>query len=142
MATLLGDGGDLDSMDRSLLDCELSAERFFKIAHNGDEADIVSLDPTKLSLSCEGSLSRLKIASPPPPPPPISSPPNTESSVTQNSSSEAKTKNGTKIVKFSADFKTMVLPSESVRSDRNIPEQRSSVKTQGEQTFVYLVSSE
>ena len=85
MATLLGDGGDLDSMDRSLLDCELSAERFFKMAQTGNEADIASLDPTKLSLSCCGSLSRLKIASPPSAP--ISCPPHTVSSVTPNGSS-------------------------------------------------------
>ena len=143
MATLLGDGGDLDSMDRSLLDCELSAERFFKISQTGNEADIVSLDPTKLSLSCCGSLARLKIASPPPPPPPIFSPPHTVSSVTPNGSSraplgEAKTINERKIVKFSGDCQTMVLPPQSVRSDRNIPEQGSSVKTQGEQSFVYF----
>ena len=50
MAALLRDGADLDSMDRSLLDCELRNERFSR-------ADIVSLDPTRLSLSCEGSLS-------------------------------------------------------------------------------------
>ena len=156
MATLLGDGGDLDSMDRSLLDCELSAERFFKIANTGNEADIVSLDPTKLSLSCEGSLSRLKISSPPPPPPPptcsshVSSVPPYLGSRHINDPgriplSGEKIKNET-IVKFSADYKTMVLPSYraenvSVKSDRNIPEQDSSVKTQGEQTFVYLIST-
>ena len=143
MATLLGDGGDLDSMDRSLLDCELSAERFFKIAQKGNEADIVSLDPTKLSLSCEGSLSRLK----------ISSPPHAVSWVTPNSTSRnindpgriplcgAKTKNETKIVKFSGDDKTVVvLPSENgtSRSDRNILQQGSPVKTQGELSFVYI----
>ena len=50
MAALLRDGADLDSMDRSLLDCELRNERFSR-------ADLVSLDPTRLSLSCEGSLS-------------------------------------------------------------------------------------
>lgn len=50
MAALLRDGADLDSMDRSLLDCELRNERLSR-------ADIVSLDPTRLSLSCEGSLS-------------------------------------------------------------------------------------
>ena len=156
MATRLGDGGDLDSMDRSLLDCELSAERFFKIAHGGNEADIFSLDPTKLSLSCEGSLSRLKIISPPPPTP--SCPPVT-SSVSGNISSrnindpqriplcEEKTKTESKTVKFSADYKTMVLTSSnrpesrSCSSDRNILEQGSSVKTQGEQSFVYLMST-
>ena len=160
MATLLGDGGDLDSMDRSLLDCELSAERFFKIAHSGNEADIVSLDPTKLSLSCEGSLSRLKITSPPPPPVPAPLQPtfpNLVSSVPPNpisrninepgriplSGERTKTES---IVKFSADYKTMVLPSSraesgSCRSDRNIPEQGSSVKSPGEPSFVYLMST-
>ena len=163
MATLLGDGGDLDSMDRSLLDCELSAERLFKIAQSGNEADIVSLDPTKLSLSCEGSLSRLKITSPPPPPPPAPLQPTSPnlvsvSSVPPNpisrninepgriplSGERTKTES---IVKFSADYKTMVLPSsraesESCRSDRNIPEQGSSEKAPaGEQSFVYLMST-
>ena len=157
MATRLGDGGDLDSMDRSLLDCELSAERFFKIAHSGNEADIVSLDPTKLSLSCDGSLSRLKITSPPPPTP--SCPPVAKSVAGNSSSSrnindpgrnplcEEKTKTESKIVKFSTDYKTLVLPSSSrpesgsCSSDRNILEQGSSVKTQGEQSFVYLKST-
>jgi len=31
MATLLKDGGDLDSMDRSLLECEMNNEGAFKI---------------------------------------------------------------------------------------------------------------
>ena len=155
MATLLGDGGDLDSMDRSLLDCELSAERFFKIAHTGNEADIVSLDPTKLSLSCEGSVSRLKITSPPPPPPPqppTSSCPHGVSSVTPNGCSRNINDPGriplcgakTKFVKFRADSQTLVLPSSSgadtlsCTSDRNVLEQGGSVKTPGEQSFVYL----
>ena len=44
MAALLRDGADLDSMERSLLDCELHNEKI-------SMADIVSLDPTRLSLS-------------------------------------------------------------------------------------------
>ena len=50
MATLLRDGGDLDSVDRSMIDCELSNEKSFKVPPFGMRADIASLDPGKLSL--------------------------------------------------------------------------------------------
>ena len=51
MATLLKDGGDLDSVDRSLLDCEtLANEKSFKVPPLGMRADIASLDPGQLSL--------------------------------------------------------------------------------------------
>ena len=76
MATMLRDGGDLDSVDRSLLDCELGHDRAFKIPPFGVKADILSLDPGALSLMSgvsDGvslhSVSRLRSAPPPAPPP-------------------------------------------------------------------------
>ena len=51
MATLLRDGDrDMDSVDRSMIDCELSHEKSFKVPPFGMRADIASLDPGKLSL--------------------------------------------------------------------------------------------
>ena len=68
-------------MVRSLLECELSNERLFKVPPFGIKADIVSLDPGSLSLmsamsmgltlDCTDSLHRLKLnddADPSPPP--------------------------------------------------------------------------
>ena len=84
MATMLRDGGDLDSVDRSLLDCELGHDRAFKIPPFGVKADILSLDPGALSLMSgvsDGvslhSVSRLRClppdSAPPPAPPPAPS---------------------------------------------------------------------
>ena len=85
MATMLRDGGDLDSVDRSLLDCELGHDRAFKIPPFGVKADILSLDPGALSLMSgvsDGaslhSVSRLRCLPPdsaPPPAPPPGPPP-------------------------------------------------------------------
>lgn len=124
MATLLRDGGDLDSMDRSLLDCELSNERYFKMSHNGSRADIVSLDPTRLSLSCDGSLSKHNITSPSPSSKAVSMTtklvrivsPNACNSRCINDSEKIpvcpeKKKKTETIVKFRADSNTMVLAS-------------------------------
>ena len=47
MERLLRDGGDLDSMDRSLLDCELNNE---KCLNQCTRVDKLSADPGKLSI--------------------------------------------------------------------------------------------
>ena len=144
MATLLRDGADLDSVDRSLLDCELNNERFFKIAHSGSRADIVSLDPTKLSLSCEGSLSKPRITSPTLPAPTSSSSkgfntayklvrivsPSTD--LEDISCSDNKRKKET-IVKFCTYSNTMVLASNNHSS-----EETNSATIEGEHSL-YLV---
>ena len=77
MATMLRDGGDLDSVDRSLLDCELGHDRAFKIPPFGVKADILSLDPGAPSLMSgvsDGvslhSVSRLRCLPPDSAPPP------------------------------------------------------------------------